>query len=117
MVGYLFYPPADTAQDRIWRDTVERWGESQAEAYVLGLHRHLQKLSITPALWRVLPRSLAVPETLDVDVWFNRYEHHYIFFRKLFDGRIGIISLLHERMDLPVRLTDDLLNITRQNPT
>lgn len=116
MAGYLFYPSADAAQDRIWRDTVERWGESQAETYILGLHRHLQKLSVTPALWRALPRPLTVPDDLDLDIWFSRYEHHHIFFRKLSGGRIGIISLLHERMDLPVRLAGDLLNITRQNP-
>jgi len=115
MAGYLFYPNADIAQDRIWRDTVEKWGEQQAEAYILGLHRHLQKLSATPALWRQLPRSLAVPKPLDVDVWFSRYERHCIFFRKLSAERIGIISLLHESMDLPVRLADDLLNIARRD--
>ena len=41
-------------------------------------------------------------------VYFTRYEHHYLFFRELSDGRLGIISVLHERMDLPNRLIDDL---------
>ena len=115
MAGYLFYPPADAAQDRIWHDTVETWGEVKAETYIRCLHVHLQKLSETRALWRKLPAPLVVPADLKMDVWLSRYERHYIIFRTLSGGRIGVISILHERMDLPVRLADDLLSIVRRN--
>lgn len=115
MAAYLFYPPADAAQDRIWRDTAETWGEAQAETYILGLHAHLLKLSQTRALWRKLPRALAIPAGLNIEAWFSRYQHHYIVFRQLSGNRIGVISILHERMDLPVRLADDLLSIVRRD--
>lgn len=110
---YLFYPTADAAQDRIWRDTVEIWGEAKAETYIRGLHRHLDKLAATPALWRSLPAAFVISDSIDVKPWLSRYEHHYIIFRQLSGGRIGVISLLHERMDLPVRLAEDLLNMMR----
>ena len=40
-------------------------------------------------------------------VYFIRYEHHFIFFREFPDKVIGVISILHENMDLPSRLEDD----------
>jgi len=40
-------------------------------------------------------------------IWFVRHEHHYLFFLELSDGYVGIISILHENMDLPTRLRED----------
>ena len=40
-------------------------------------------------------------------VFFIRHEHHYIFFRELSDHCIGVISIIHESMDIPARLKDD----------
>ena len=108
MGGYLFYPPADAAQDRLWKDTAAQWGEAQAVTYITGLHAHLQTLSETKALWRRLPGDLAVPADLKVHAFFSRYERHYLFFRELQSGKIGVMAILHERMDIPVRLHEDL---------
>lgn len=44
MVTYRFYPRADAAQDKIWRDTFDKWGEAQAITYITGLHEHLRPL-------------------------------------------------------------------------
>lgn len=108
MVTYRFYPRADAAQDKIWRDTVEKWGETQADAYIVGLHHHLKRLCEEQRIWRRLPQKLAVPADVKREAYFSRYERHYVFFRKLDNGDLGIMSILHERMDLPVRLADDL---------
>ena len=108
MTGYRFYPRADTAQDKIWRDTFETWGETQAATYIRGLHAHLQRLCENRLVWRRLPQKLAVPSDIKREAYFSRYEHHYIFFRELDNGDLGVMSILHERMDLPVRLKDDL---------
>lgn len=108
MASYRFYPRADAAQDKIWRDTVEQWGEQQAVAYIGGLHGHLQRLCEDRAIWRQLPHRLAVPVDLKRKAYFSHYERHYIFFRELDNGALGVMSILHERMDLPVRLKDDL---------
>ncbi|MBP1858555.1 type II toxin-antitoxin system RelE/ParE family toxin [Rhizobium herbae] len=111
MTGYLFYPPADAAQDRIWKETVDQWGEAQAVTYITGLHAHLQKLSATKALWRRLPGNLAVPADLKVQAFFSRCERHYLFFRELPSGKIGVMAILHDRMDIPVRLHEDLIGL------
>ncbi len=108
MAEYLLYPPADAAQDRIWNDTVEKWDEAQAIRYITELHQHLQILSEAPALWRKLPGNLAIPSDLKMDAYFSHYGRHYVFFRELSGDRIGVMSILHDRMDVPVRLAEDL---------
>lgn len=108
MVGYLFYPTADTAQDRIWRDTAKLWGEDKADTYIRGLHGHLEKLCITRALWRSLPIGLTLPADIKGVINVSRYRRHYLFFRELPSGKIGVMSILHERMDIPARLMEEL---------
>ncbi|MBW9073043.1 type II toxin-antitoxin system RelE/ParE family toxin [Agrobacterium deltaense] len=108
MAAYRFYAPADAAQDKIWRDTVDTWGEAQAETYIRGLHVHLQRLCDNDLLWQRLPQRLAVPGDITLEAYFSRYRHHYVFFRKLDNGDPGLMSILHERMDMAVRLREDL---------
>ena len=114
MVNYLFFPAADKAQDNIWQYTENKWGREQAEKYILGLHLHLKELAGRQQIWHALPSSLIVPPDLDIGVYFSRYEHHQIFFRELSNNRIGIMSILHARADIPVRLNDDLRRIVDQ---
>lgn len=118
MPGYRFYAPADAAQDKIWDDTVTKWGEAQAESYIRGLHAHLQRLCNNRLLWRRLPQRLAVPQDITREAYFSRYEHHYLFFRTLDNGDLGVMTILHERMDMAVRLREDLaaLNTRGDNP-
>ncbi|WP_432417129.1 type II toxin-antitoxin system RelE/ParE family toxin [Agrobacterium salinitolerans] len=74
-----------------------------------GLHAHLQRLCDNHLLWRLLPQRLAVPDDIKHEAYFSRYEHHYLFFRKLDNGDLGVMSILHERMDMAVRLREDLM--------
>ena len=108
MAAYRFYPRADAAQDRIWRDTSDTWGEAQADTYIRGLHAHLQRLCDNRLIWRRLPQKLSVPSDIKRKAYFSRYERHFVFFRELGNGDLGVMNILHEKMDLPVRLRDDL---------
>lgn len=111
MSAYRFYPIADQRQDEIWDYTVKQWGEQQAEKYILELHTHLNNLASNRVLWQALPEKLIVPQDLSLSIYFSHYGKHTIFFRELSDGMIGIMTLLHETMDLPVRLREDLRKI------
>jgi len=117
MVTYRFYPRADAAQDKMWRDTFEAWGEKQADANILGLHGHLQRLCENRMIWRQLPQRLTVPADIRRKAYFGRYEHHYVFFRELDNSDIGIMSVLHERIDLAVRLREDLAALSSREPS
>ena len=111
MPGYRFYPPADEAQDEIWQYTVRQWGQAQAEKYLKDLHSHLAQLASKEKQWCPLPKALVNPGEVDIPVYFSAFEKHVVFFRELSNGDIGVMALLHEKMNLPVRLAEDLKKI------
>ena len=113
MTRYLFFPPADARLDEIWEYTEERHGEQQAIKYITGLHDHLQKLSDEKIKWEKIPRKWIVPADLDLDVYFSKYEHHFIFFRQFSNNKIGVMSILHEMVDVPMHLKEDLVMLRR----
>lgn len=114
MAGYRFYQRADKAQDAIWRHTLRVWGEPQAIAYIRGLHLHLAALAQTPRNWRKLQHPAKSAVWAAPDIYFSRYGQHFIFFRRLDSGDIGIMSILHARMDIPKRLSRDLAAAERE---
>lgn len=114
MAGYRFFATADRRQDEIWEYTCKQWGENQAKQYIQGLHDHLQKLADKKIPWRPLPAGLVLPSDLDISIFFSRYEKHYIFFRELSRNAIGVLSILHGAMQIPVRLNEDLERISEK---
>ena len=96
------YPAARRAIVEVWRYTEATWGADQADRYVRGLHAAIVAAAEQRHRWRRVRHEQAV------GVFFVRHEHHYIFFRELSDGRLGVIAVLHENMDLPTRLLDEL---------
>ena len=85
----------------IWDYTEKTWGDEQADKYVRGLIDAINRAQNQSRRWKPVMDE-ALPR-----VFFLRYRHHYIFFRKLSKGTLGVISILHENMDLPSRLKED----------
>ena len=98
---FRFFPKANKRLDEIWQYTAEQWDQEQAEKYIRGLFNALEKLADQRSLWCALKQSGFE------GVYFFRYKHHFVFFRELNDYQIGVISILHEKMDLPHRLKED----------
>ena len=95
------YRAAQSRLLEIWDYTEQTWGEKQADAYVRSLVAAVNQVQAERYRWRPL-RDRSLP-----GVYFFRHEHHYIFFRELSDGALGVISILHESMDIPARLRED----------
>ncbi len=89
--------------DEIYRYTRERWGEAQAERYITGLFDAFSRIESHGVA------SRPVPAEFGVRGYFFRYEHHFVYWRRLSDGDIGIVTILHERMHQIDRLRDELL--------
>lgn len=85
----------------VWDFTEQAWGEKQADSYVRGLVDTVNAAHRKRHQWR------PVGDATLGEVFFIRYRHHYIFFRELTDGTPGVISILHENMDIPSRLKED----------
>lgn len=96
----IFHRAAALRLDQIWDYTVEKWGEEQADSYLRKLGACIQALKTQRHLWR------SVKDKRLPGVFFIRCEHHFIFFREI-EGRLAVISILHENMDMLTRLRKD----------
>jgi len=84
----------------IWLYTERRWGEAQATEYVTGLFDFFETLPFEQHLWRAVPRS-SLRGAL-----YASYREHIVFFRHLSNDNLGILSVLHQRQDIPHDLND-----------
>lgn len=87
--------------DEIYRYTRERWGEAQADRYITGLFETFERLESHETM------SRPVPAVFGVDGYVLRYERHFVYWRRLGNGDIGIVTILHERMHQIDRLRED----------
>ena len=99
---HKIYPVARRRIIEIWHYTDKTWGEKQADKYVRGPYRAIEDAGSNKYLWRKVEHE-------DVKgIFFVCYEHHYVFFRELSKGVLGIVNVLHESMDIPNCLKEDL---------
>lgn len=96
---YYFTHAAEEDLLAIWLYTDGRWGEAQADTYQDALHEACQHVADGIAV----SRSFEGME----QVRFFHAQHHYLFFVTHEEG-ITVIAVLHDRMDLPARLSERL---------
>jgi plasmid stabilization system protein ParE len=100
-VAVLVLEAASVRLDEIYRYTRDTWGEDQAEAYINGLFQAFDAIETR----RVVSRP--VPAEFGVDGFFFRYQSHFVYWRRLSSGDIGIVTILHKRMHRIARLKDE----------
>jgi toxin ParE1/3/4 len=87
--------------DEIYRYTPDRWGHEQADRYIAGLFEAFEHIDSHAVM------SRPVPAAFDVDGFIFRYERHVVYWRRLSNGDIGIVTILHERMHQIARFRED----------
>jgi plasmid stabilization system protein ParE len=87
--------------DDIYQYTQNRWGKPQADKYIKGLFAAFDRIASHGVL------SKPVPADFGVAGFFFRYERHFVYWRYLSDGDIGIVTVLHERMHQIDRFVED----------
>lgn len=87
--------------DAIYRYTRDRWGAAQAEKYITGLFAAFDRIESHGVA------SRPVPAEFGVDGYVFRYERDFVYWRRLANGDIGIVTILHERMHQIDRFRDD----------
>lgn len=81
----------------IWRYTVSRWGEEQADRYLGRLEHCFARI----ATGEVRPKTFSItyPQAQVI-----RCEHHYVFYLPSPQVQPVIIAVLHENMDMIARI-------------
>jgi toxin ParE1/3/4 len=104
MISYRVQHAAGRRIDDIYTYTRERWGQDQAERYIRGFFARFEDIAERRIAWRDVPRELGV------EGFYCRYERHYVYWRVLSDGAVGIVTVLHERMHQIERFRNDAPN-------
>ena len=100
-MGIRIQEAASVRLDEIYRYTRDTWGEAQAETYITGLFAAFEQIETRGV------HSRAVPAEFGVEGYFFRYERHFVYWRHLSNGDIGIVTILHERMHQIDRFKED----------
>ena len=87
--------------DDIYRYTRDRWGEAQADRCVTGLFDAFARIDTHGVTSRPIPAEFGV------EGYVFRYEKHLVYWRRLSNGDIGIVTILRERMHQIGRLRED----------
>lgn len=87
--------------DEIYRYARDRWGSEQAERYITGLFAAFDRIETRAVA------SKPIPPEFGVHGYYFRYERHFVYWRRLADGAIGIVTILHERMHQIDRFRED----------
>ncbi len=92
MAAYSLSGKAVSDLDGIYEYTILNFGLEQAQAYLLGLHEHLQILADNPGVGRSSASQLA-PKLRR-----HEYQSHVVFYLPKEAGAL-IVRVLHSRMD------------------
>ncbi|MGF1614419.1 MAG: type II toxin-antitoxin system RelE/ParE family toxin [Gammaproteobacteria bacterium] len=101
MTRFLVQEAASHRIDEIYRYTRDRWGSEQADRYVTGLFEAFGKITTHGVLSRPIPAELGV------EGYFFRYGQHFVYWKTMANGEIGIVTVLHERMHRIDRFRED----------
>jgi toxin ParE1/3/4 len=102
VTGFRVQRVAGDRLDEIYSYTRNNWGEAQAGQYITGLFARFDAIAARAFPWRPIPAEFGVSG------FVCRYERHFIYWKVLADGAVGIVTVLHERMHQIDRLIDDL---------
>ena len=87
--------------DEIYHYTQTHFGKKQAEHYITGLFAAFDGIASHQTV------SRPIPAEFNLQGYFFRYQRHYVYWRELSNGDIGIVTILHERMHQIERFKTD----------
>jgi len=87
--------------DEIYQTTFRRWGLKQATKYTEVLFEHFKKIATRQVLLRPIPAELGV------NGFLSHYEKHFVYSKILKSGKVGIVTVLHQRMHQIERFNED----------
>lgn len=87
--------------DEIYRYSRDRWGTAQADTYITGLFEAFDRLATGGV------PSRPIPAEFGVNGFDFGYKKHFVYWKTLSNGDIGIVTVLNERMHRFGRLRDE----------
>ena len=92
MAAFLLQDAATFRLGEIYRYSLHQWGQKQADKYIEGLFVTFAEVGEK----NVLSRS--IPAEFGVTGYYYKYQKHFVYWKYLSSGEVGIVTILHERM-------------------
>jgi toxin ParE1/3/4 len=89
---YQLSPLARGQVAEIYAYTHASWGREQADRYYLQLFDCFDAIAARRVVWR------SIGADFGADGYFCRCAHHFVYWRLTQDGKLRIVTILHERM-------------------
>jgi len=99
--AFVLTTAAERDLREIIRYTRKQWGDAQVRSYVAKLERSIARLAIGQGAFQDMSALYPALRMLHC-------EHHYVFCLPREDAPALVVAILHERMDLMVRLAGRL---------
>lgn len=99
MTCYLLSPAAQADLDDIWDYSLRQWGLAQTERYLKSIGETVSALANGTRTGRPI-------HDIRPGYWKCPVGSHILFYQIDDTGGIVVIRILHQRMDLPSKLTD-----------
>jgi len=87
--------------DEIYRYTRDRWGVRRADRDITELFAAFDRIESHGVASRPIPAEFGV------EGYMFRHGRHFVYWRRLSNGDIGIVTILHERMHQIDRFRED----------
>jgi toxin ParE1/3/4 len=89
---YLVQKSASFKIDEIYRYTLNQWGKKQAFEYISGLFDSFSKIEECKV------SSKSIPSEFAINGFYFQYQKHFVYWKYLSKGEIGIVTVLHQKM-------------------
>lgn len=104
MPKFLVQKTAAVRIKQIYHYTQETWGDDQAKSYINSLFQTFNEIADKQILWRPIPAEF------EILGYYTHFRKHYIYWKELKSGNIGIVTVLHERMHQLLQFNEDSKN-------
>lgn len=92
MANYLVQKSASFRLDEIYQYTLNQWGVEKANTYISELFDTFSTIEEKKRLSRNIPSEFSVRG------YYYQYKKHFVYWKYLKSGDIGIVTILHQRM-------------------
>lgn len=92
MASFLIQQAAAFRLDEIYRYSLAQWGKKAAQDHINGLFDSFAAIETNQVFSKPVPAEFAVKG------YFYQYQKHFVYWKYLSSGQVGIVTILHQRM-------------------
>jgi toxin ParE1/3/4 len=99
--GFELSPRADARLDEIYEYGLRQWDQVRADTYLDELFECFELIA-RDEVW-----SSPLPAEFGINGFYRRQGRHFVYWKRLANGSVGIVTILHDSMHQIDRFKED----------